>query len=100
FGAPSTVSAALVKKNFGEKYYPQNLSAVVLVLIPGSLIGPTIAAGVYQQRGNYSMVYLILLALVTMAFLPALIFKGIGRRHSGAGSNNGGEGKGKQEVWS
>lgn len=74
YGAPSTLSAALVKRNFGEKYYPQNLSAVILALIPASLIGPMISAGIYQQFGEYLPAYLIMIGIILGAFLPIKIY--------------------------
>lgn len=75
YGSSPTLSAALTKKRFGEKYYPQNLSAIVLALIPASIIGPTISANVYQQTGQYMNVYLIMLGMAFLAFLPVKIYK-------------------------
>ena len=75
YGSSPTLSAALTKKRFGEKYYPQNLSAIVLALIPASVIGPTISANVYQQTGQYMNVYLIMLGMAFLAFLPVKVYK-------------------------
>lgn len=75
YGASPTLSAALTKKKFGEKYYPQNLSAIVLALIPASIIGPTISAGVYQRFGSYLNVYYILMVFALLAFLPVKVYK-------------------------
>ncbi|MCK9216688.1 MAG: MFS transporter [Firmicutes bacterium] len=75
YGSSPTLSAALTKKKFGEKYYPLNLSAIVMALIPASLIGPTISAGVYQQTGQYRNVYFIMIVMAIIAFLPVKIYK-------------------------
>ncbi|NLP18061.1 MAG: OFA family MFS transporter [Firmicutes bacterium] len=75
YGAPPTLSAALTKKKFGEKYFPENLSAIILVLIPASLIGPTITANIYRQTGYYFASYLVMLAMILLAFLPAVIYR-------------------------
>ncbi len=75
YGASPTLSAALTKHKFGEKYFPQNLSAIVLALIPASLIGPTISAGVYQHFGHYMLVYYIMLAMALLAFLPVIMYR-------------------------
>lgn len=74
YGASPTLSAALAKKKFGEKHYPQNLSATILVLIPASLIGPTISARIFQLTGGYQMAYFIMLALALLAFIPVRLF--------------------------
>lgn len=75
YGAPPTLSAALTKKKFGQKYFPENLSAILLVLIPASLLGPTITASLYRQSGHYLASYFIMLAMVILAFLPAGIYR-------------------------
>ncbi|HHV39290.1 MAG TPA: OFA family MFS transporter [Tepidimicrobium sp.] len=75
YGAPPTLSAALTKKKFGEKYYPQNLSAIMLALIPASLIGPIISADVYERSGAYLAVYSIMLVMALLAFLPVKLFR-------------------------
>ncbi len=75
YGSSPTLSAALVKKKFGEKHYPLNLSAIVLALIPASMIGPTISAGVYQRTGHYLPVYYIMIVIAILAFLPTSIYK-------------------------
>lgn len=78
YGSSPTLSAALTKKKFGEKYYPQNLSAIVLALIPASIIGPTISASVYQQTGRYLNVYFIMLGMAFLSFLPVKLYKETG----------------------
>ncbi len=75
YGSSPTLSAALTKEKFGEKHYPLNLSAIVTALIPASLIGPTISAGVYQQTGQYRNVYFIMIGMAMLAFLPVKIYK-------------------------
>ena len=75
YGSSPTLSAALTKKRFGEKYYPQNLSAIVTALIPASMIGPIISANVYQRTGSYLNVYFIMLGMAFLAFVPIMMYK-------------------------
>ena len=75
FGSAPTLSAAFVKKRYGEKHYPQNLSAVVLALLPASLAGPTIATKVHERFGHYLAVYIALLSVVLLTFLPVIVLR-------------------------
>ncbi len=75
YGSSPTLSAALTKKRFGEKYYPQNLSAIVTALIPASMVGPIISANIYQRTGNYLNVYYIMLGMALLAFVPIMMYK-------------------------
>lgn len=77
YGTSPSLSAAITKIRFGEKHYPQNLSVLVLVLIPASLIGPIISANVYQVFGNYFWAYIAMFAIAILAFLPVNLYKEI-----------------------
>lgn len=75
YGAPSSLSAFLMKKKFGDTYYPQNLSAAILVLIPASLIGPRVAALIYESFGVYRNLFPLIMILSIGALLPVYFLK-------------------------
>lgn len=75
YGSSSILSALLVKNIYGDKYYAQNLSAVVLILIPASLIGPRLAALIFSSQGSYAGLYPWILGLALLALLPSYMVK-------------------------
>lgn len=75
YGGPPTLSAALCKKEFGAAYYPENLSLMLLVLIPAAMIGPTISANSYLATGSYQAAFGTMLLLGAAGFVPLFLYR-------------------------
>lgn len=66
YGGGPTMSAAVTREFFGQKYYSVNFSIMNLSLLASSFAA-TVAGGLYDLTGGFSAVFLFMLACVAAA---------------------------------
>jgi OFA family oxalate/formate antiporter-like MFS transporter len=69
YGGGITISAALIRKLYGSKYFASNFSVCNLCLIPASIIGPIVSAMLVDAAGGgYTTTFrmVIVLGIITL----------------------------------
>lgn len=76
YGGSPALSAAVVNRSFGPKYYVANLSIQNFAIIPAALIGPRISSSLLEiSGGSYLSTFLSIIGFTAIAFVLHLILK-------------------------
>ena len=75
YGGGITISAALIRKLYGPKYYAANFSVCNLCTIPASILGPMISAALQDGSGGYLSTFIMVMAIGTVALVLNLFIR-------------------------
>jgi MFS family permease len=74
FGGLSVLRGAVLREYYGRHSFGKLMGLMMGSAALGGIVGPTLAGWIFDTRGNYSFVWLLLFGLIVLAvFLMSLV---------------------------